>query len=572
MTTIVRHSLLCILFVSSCLLLGCGGCASTEMQSGSALPAAQEVEQSKPKKSESAEAVYLYLVFSRAMQQGHTPLMVTSLEKLKEFNPPVTVYVDAGIWALEHSAPSLLPSIKQGIAAHPQSVALHLLYAELLQKTGKTPEAIAHMQDFIAANPHEVDGKIELALLMAHEKNFSEAEAILQSISGEERSGLVDYYHAKALLGLKRKQEAQDYLEASVKKSPDFIDALNDLAFLYEQNNELKKARDTYEKILDDYGANYELVLRVILLSLRLKEVDKALEFFENSPMTPELTVTVASMFVSDGHYDVAEPILLGLADIEDAPQELYFYLAAIAYERDRDPHKSYEWLTYIDANHKDYPKALMLRVKLLIDGEQYEKALAETRLGQKLEPDNKEFQSTEIRILASQGNYVQALSILQDMEKNSPYDGELIYLRASILDQSGDKKNALKTMEALLQTEPEHVQALNYVGYTLAEQSKELKRAIGLLRKANALAPDNNYILDSLAWALFKAGERKEAWETIRKAVKAPGMPEPTIWEHYGDIARSLGNVDEAHKGYTKALEFAPNNADTIKYKQDQL
>ncbi len=574
MNSIVRHSLLGILLFSSCFLLGCGGCATTETQSKAPLQAEAEETSTQIKKSQPVEskAVYTYLVFNRALHKGDLALMVATLDTLSEYKPPVFVFIDAGIWALERGAAPLLPYIKRGLEIYPDNVSLQLLVAELLQKTGKAHDAITHIQSYIAKNPTSIDAKVELALLLANEKKFTEAEAILQSIEDKDRSEFVDYYHAKALLNLNRKDEARAYFEASVQKAPDFVDALNDLAFIYEQDNELEKARDTYDKILENYGSSHELIMRVILLSLRLKDIDRALELFEDNPLTPELTVGVASMFVDFEQYDTAEPILLGLADIEAAPQELYFYLAAIAFERDNDAEQAYTWLTHIQSTHKEYNRALFLRIKLLMELQRFDEALEEAHRGTQIASDQMDFWTSEVHILSAQKKFDQALQKLELIQEKWPQNGELTFLQASILDQSGHKKEAFETMESLLKLEPEHVQALNYVGYTLAEQSKELQRAITLLRKANELSPNSNYILDSLAWALFQAGQSKEAWTIIKKAVEAEGMPEATIWEHYGDIARSLGKKEEAHKGYTKAIEISPNKLDSLTYKQNQL
>ncbi len=574
MNSTVRHGLLGLLLFSSCFLLGCGGCATTDKKGEAPLQSEKQEAQVQKTKYQplASNAVFTYLVFNRSLHKGDLALMIKALDTLSKHKPPAFVYIDAGIWALERAAAPLLPYIKKGLEFYPDNVSLQLLVAELLQKTGKTNDAITHIQSYISKNPTSVDAKLELALLHANEKNFPKAESILSSIKGEERTALVDYYHAKALVNLNRKEEARAYLEASIKKAPDFVDALNDLAFLYEQNSELEKARDTYEKMLENYGSNHELIMRIILLSLRLKDVDRAVELFEDNPLTPELTVNVASMFVDFEQYSVAEPILLGLADIESAPQELYFYLAAIAFERDYNAEQAYTWLTQIQETHKEYARALLLRVRLLIELQKFDKALEEANHGTKVAADQMEFWTAEVRILANQKKFDQALQRLEMVEERWPKNSEVTFLSASILDQSGHKKEAFTAMEALLNLEPENVQALNYVGYTLAEQSKDLQRAISLLRKANELSPNSNYILDSLAWALFKAGQSKDAWDIIKKAVKAEGVPESTIWEHYGDIARSLGKKEEAFKGYNKAIELSPHKLDSLKYKQNQL
>jgi predicted negative regulator of RcsB-dependent stress response len=46
----------------------------------------------------------------------------------------------------------------------------------------------------------------------------------------------------------------------------------------------------------------------------------------------------------------------------------------------------------------------------------------------------------------------------------------------------------------------------------------------------------------------------------------------DPTIWEHYGDIATALGKAEEARKGYSKALEFKPKNADSIRERLSKI
>ncbi len=575
MNSTIRHSLMAILLLSSCLLLGCGGCAASEKNKKISEVISVEIGEASVKKAEAplkAENIFVYLLFNRALQQDHEQNIVITLQELSKFSPPATVFVDAGVWGLENKSKKILPLMETGLEIHPKNISLHLLYAELLQNNGQHDKAIAHIKDFIAQNPHEGDAKIELAILYSNTKQYQEAENILRSMEGEDRTSIVEYYHAKALLGLKKNAQAILHLEKSVEKSPEFMEALNDLAFLYEKNKDLSKARDAYEKMLMVQGNNPELILRVIMLSLRLNEPQKALEYFEDSPMTPELTVTVASMFVDVGNFDVAEPILLGLADIPNAPQDLYFYLAAIAYERDKAPDKAYEWLIHIEKNSKFYERALFLRMQLLLDMENFEQALKEARMGKDVTPNDAQFALAEIRILATLDRFQEALQACDEALKKWPQNADLAFLRASVLDQSGEKDKAFTAMENIIRTNPENFQALNYVGYTLAEQSKDLQRAVSLLRKANELSPNSNYILDSLAWALFKQGENQEAWDVINEAIQAAGVLDPTIWEHYGDIAHSLGKKDEARKGYTKALELSPQNPSTITYKLNRL
>ena len=114
--------------------------------------------------------------------------------------------------------------------------------------------------------------------------------------------------------------------------------------------------------------------------------------------------------------------------------------------------------------------------------------------------------------------------------------------------------------------------QALNYVGYTLAEENRDLERAVKLLVRADELSPNQSYIVDSLAWALFKSGRQEEALKEIRRAVKLGDQVDSSIWEHYGDIALRSGLKDEARKAYQKALDLKPANAEALRQRLSTL
>ncbi len=57
-----------------------------------------------------------------------------------------------------------------------------------------------------------------------------------------------------------------------------------------------------------------------------------------------------------------------------------------------------------------------------------------------------------------------------------------------------------------------------------------------------------------------------------IRRAVKLGERIDPSIWEHYGDIAARLGLKDEARTAYSKALELKPANAEALRQRLSQL
>ncbi|MBO6170809.1 MAG: tetratricopeptide repeat protein [Desulfovibrio sp.] len=186
--------------------------------------------------------------------------------------------------------------------------------------------------------------------------------------------------------------------------------------------------------------------------------------------------------------------------------------------------------------------------------------------------PDAPELAEAEIRLLARLQQKPQALETARKAVDRWQDNADMLFLLGSLQDETGDKKAAFTTMEQLLTLHPDHYQALNYVGYTLAEEERELDRAVTLLIKADRLAPNQAYIVDSLAWAYFKSGKLDEALREIRRAVKLDEQSDPSIWEHYGDIAARKGLTEEARRAYRKALEHKPDNAEALRQRLSQL
>ena len=562
----LRHAVLALTAVSTFTLLGCGGCASHEQTSGKARqPVAWEL-------SPNAQATYAYLLYDQALRQEDEATLVAALDELLPFRPPVQTFVETGVWLMGRRSQHTLPALLKGLKEFPADISLNLLYAEALQEAGDVEKAVHHMQAYCAAHPTSTDAKLELALLLVKSSRNSEAESILKGIHGKQRTALVEYYHARALVGMKRSAEAVPYLQKSIKLMPDFVEAMAELAYIHEQRQELHEARAIYEKMLKHNDGGQEVLLRLIAISLRLKQPQKALEFVKRGPAIPAFLSTVASMFVESRYYAQAEPLLQGLVTSPDAPPDLYFYLAAIAYEGQKNVSKALEWLENIKPGNSAYGRALLLRVQLLADAERLEEALHVVQQGQVVAPEQKDFWSMQVRLLAGLKKQEQALRVADDMVQRWPADADLAFLRASVLEEMGRKKAAFDAMEAIITRHPEHYQALNYVGYTLAEENRELERALALLYKAVELAPKSDYILDSLAWTLFKMGKLQEAWKAISEAVVVSAAPDPTIWEHYADIATALGKTAEARKGYYKALEHKPANAESLRERLSQL
>jgi Flp pilus assembly protein TadD len=113
--------------------------------------------------------------------------------------------------------------------------------------------------------------------------------------------------------------------------------------------------------------------------------------------------------------------------------------------------------------------------------------------------------------------------------------------------------------MRALLAVNPDHAEAMNFLGYYYAEQGIRLDEAEQLVRRALELKPRSGHVLDSLGWVLFRRGEHRRAVEVLEQADALAG-PDATILEHLGDAYRAARRLGDAAQAYRRALASVPD------------
>ena len=86
----------------------------------------------------------------------------------------------------------------------------------------------------------------------------------------------------------------------------------------------------------------------------------------------------------------------------------------------------------------------------------------------------------------------------------------------------------AVDTLKKSLELDPGNANALNSLGFILAEEKLDPARSVALCRRAAEISPRNPAYLDSLGWALFRQGTLEEAKTFFRKALDlSPGNKE---------------------------------------------
>lgn len=468
-----------------------------------------------------------------------------------------------------------------GLAKYPDDHNLNAALANAYLMENNLSEAAKILSTYLGRKENTLLRE-RLGQLYVDSEQPEKALETLKRIPVKERSAEALFQIARAEARMGRRAVAIEALKKLVQQNPDHLEAWVELAFQQEMDKDYSSAVATYSQILelgatrDDIRQRIEngggegredIRLRVVGLWLKLNSPDKALDTALASSGSKPFILAAALLFLNESYSAQASTLLDVLASQPPVPGEYFFYKAVIAHDGEGNPQKALQFLDLVPESDPHFSQALQFRIQLLYTlGREHEaQALMET--GKRLYPGQSRFPLLQAGYLIEKKRLGEAKDVLALALKDRPDDEDLLYQYAAVLDRQGDRKTAIGIMQKIVAKNPDHADALNYIGYTLAEEERELERALSLIKKANRLKPDNGYIVDSLAWAYFRLGKLDEAWKHIQHAITL-SKDDPTMWEHYGDIAKQSGRPAQAKKGYQNALKFKHDDPDRIKKK----
>ena len=318
-----------------------------------------------------------------------------------------------------------------------------------------------------------------------------------------------------------------------------------------------------------DSNAVRLVYVRTLLASQRLVDATSQLETLtQNSPKLPQAWLTLGALHVQLREPGPATTALLKYVELvqagdmpaptgandddtpptskEDALTRGYLLLSQAA-DQQNDFKGAEAWLAKID-NPKRALEVQARRASLLArEGKVKEARELIRRLPEKTPEDARAKVLAEAQVLRDAKLWRDANDVLAQANKRFPDDADMIYEQSMM----AEKLNRLADMERLLrrviELKPDHQQAYNALGYSLAERNVRLPEARTLIQKALALSPGEPSITDSLGWVEYRLGNRDEAVRLLREAYR--GQPDAEIAAHLGEVLWVTGQTDEARK-----------------------
>jgi tetratricopeptide (TPR) repeat protein len=291
--------------------------------------------------------------------------------------------------------------------------------------------------------------------------------------------------------------------------------------------------------------------------SRRYKDVIDTVETFVAGPGKGQdvasLLSYVSTAYQSLGQHDKAIDALkrAKAADAEDDTLDLYLvqaYLTARQFT---------EAAALAETGQKAAPDDLrytMLQARARFQGGDRPAALSLLERAVAAKPDHLELQLSLAELYGQAGRVDDGLAVLARADTRFPGTEAIAFRRGAVLGEAKRHAEAERVFRGIIEKDPRNAAALNYLGYMLADQGRNLDEAVELVTRALAEDDENPSFLDSLGWAYFKKGDLAQADKFLSRASDA--LPtNSVVQDHYGDVLARLGRQKEALLAWEKAL-----------------
>ena len=161
--------------------------------------------------------------------------------------------------------------------------------------------------------------------------------------------------------------------------------------------------------------------------------------------------------------------------------------------------------------------------------------------------------------ILVENDKYSEAFDVLGGALKKSGFNFELLYARSLVAEKLGRIDIIETDLGKILEFDPNNVEALNALGYSLTNLTDRHSEALIFIEKAFNLMPDSYHILDSMGWVYFKLGRLDESMKYLRQAYSL--FRDPEIAAHLIEVFWARGMKKEATGLLENAMKEFPGD-----------
>jgi len=448
----------------------------------------------------------------------------------------------------------------------PDAIDLSRMYAVTYLKMEQPEKAVPYIEDLLS-DYHEAPADEAMAVkeLLAKEASTEVAYVVLQKLNENNNDNkhllvLQSRYAAQ----LEQYDEALALLDQVLVMDPSLHEVLIIKARILSAQGKNDEATLLIKQVVDELPDNNVLRLQYARMLVEQKKMEEATDQYailqENLPDDGEISLSLALLYIETKQLDKAVDTLKHLIEIDKKVPIANYYLGRIS-QNQGDEKQAISY--YLGVKTGEYAYDAQLRIGILLavlgkpdDGLAKLEALAEEQTSWALRVKSYLAQG---EILRAEKRFEEGVEMYSRALQQKRDDTTLLYARGLM----AEKVDRLDMTEAdllkVISKEPDNADALNALGYTLADRTSRYKEAQEYIKRAAALVPDDPAILDSLGWVSYRLGEMDEALKWLAKAFEK--LEDAEIAAHYGEVLWQSNQKDKAREIWSKGKKQNAEN-----------
>jgi len=403
-----------------------------------------------------------------------------------------------------------------------------LAIGDLVSRNASEDVAKEMMDELVATNSDEAASYLARSQIMLNFGAFDAAEkdaAKAIQLDSEWQTG-----YAMLAQILEQKGNTKEALIVLEEASAQFKTAELMMGYgqLLAKDGQYQAAKEVFSRVLVKEVDHVEAMFSLGLVYLKLEEAGQAKEIFE------------------------------GLYEKRAFQSKAAFYLGQITY-RQKEYESAISWFEKVGQG----PIFIDSQVNIaMINAEMDDLPAARSvlqRLRNRFPKNSARFYILEAEFLIEAAQHKALYQLMTEAIVKDPDNLALRYARSIAANEIDELKIAEQDLLFILAQEPENVNALNALGYTLASKTFRFKEARKYLTQALSLKPDDSAIIDSMGWLNYREGNYEEALALLETAYRK--SPEGEIAAHLGETLWMLGRQEEAKRIWQEGLKKFPSD-----------
>ena len=347
-----------------------------------------------------------------------------------------------------------------------------------------------------------------------------------------------------------------------VSEHPDWPKGFLVLSRVYVAQGNKVKARSTLADAIVRYPDDPLLISAYARLLVDSKELQQAYEqFLKLEKIEREhgsASYWLGLLALELGREDGAREHFLRLINLSKRADIAAYYLGRIE-ENSSHPEKAISWYQRVEGGEfSDEAQARIVRL-MAAAGEISEALDWIQRMRIQKPAQSVRLYLIEAELLREHGTPEQVMSLFDKALGSMPKNSELLYARG-LFAATQNRVDILESdLLQVIANDPKHADALNALGYTLADQTGRHQEALDYIERAMKLKPDSAAILDSMGWVLYRLGRHQEAIGYLQQAFNK--LPDPEIAAHLGEVLWVTGERQQAREIWQGILDKTPES-----------